>query len=164
MSAGCVRDHSVRDWLTDPERSGPYWIDVSAQEQRLSNLAWREYQDGVNTMGRYCIIYAPSHFVAGQRRMELKTLLLDPEWIKAKIQIVGVVPVLADYGQALDVLSPKLRIEADLTDDPLTSALEMVQRALSLSSHVIAKDPEQFASQMVGRLASRDDRVEIRKF
>ena len=77
---------SVRDWLIYPNRSGSYWIDVSAQEQRLADLAWREYQTGVNTMGRYCIKYAPSHFAACQRKTELAQILLDPEWIVARLQ------------------------------------------------------------------------------
>lgn len=107
LADGRVRPfhQSVRDWLTDPDRSGPYWIDISAQEQRLADLAWREYRDGVNTMGRYCITYAPSHFAACRRKAELKALLLNPDWIKAKLQIAGVVPTLADYDLALDLLS-----------------------------------------------------------
>jgi hypothetical protein len=49
MVDGRVRPfhQSLHDWLTDSTRSGPYWIDVAAQEQRLADLAWREVEAGL---------------------------------------------------------------------------------------------------------------------
>src|SRR5271166_228103 len=137
---------SVRDWLTTPERSGPYWIDVSAQEQRLADLAWREYKDGVNAMGPYCIKYGPTHLAACHRTSELKQLLLDPEWIEAKLHATGVVPLLADYDLDTASLSPSTGEGAE------TNPIRLIDGAIRLSSNVIADDPGQFASQMVGRL------------
>jgi hypothetical protein len=179
---------SVRDWLIDAKRSGPYWIDISAQEQRLADFAWREYKKGVNTMGHYCIAYAPSHLAACQMKTELGVLLLAPDWIQAKLQTSGVTGLLADYDLALDILSPKIRgmesgrprmvaagigpqmtaqattteAEAGVSDDPVTSALRLLQGAIRLSSNVIAKDPAQFASQMVGRLLPHWDQQAVR--
>ncbi|MBZ5622716.1 MAG: TIR domain-containing protein, partial [Acidobacteriia bacterium] len=43
-------------------------------------------------------------------------------------------------------------------------ALELIHSALRLSSHVIEKDPHQFASQLVGRLLSRGDVTAIQRF
>jgi WD40 repeat protein len=40
-------------------------------------------------------------------------------------------------------------------------ALKLIHSALRLSSHVIGKDPEQFASQMTGRLLSHQDKPVI---
>ena len=157
---------SVRDWLTDPGRSGPYWIDVSAQEQRLADLAWREFKDGVNTMGAYCIKHAPSHLAACHRRAQLKELLLDPDWIQAKLKLASVAPLLADYDLALNNLSQKGGASADATaaDDPEADALRLVQGAIRLSAHVVGREPGQFASQMVGRLLLYQDMPAIADF
>jgi hypothetical protein len=97
---------SVRDWLVDPDRSGDYWIDVSVGEERFADLAGHEYQAGVNTMGQYCIKYAPSHFANCNRKDELEKLLLDPGWMQAKLQASDVMGLLADYDLALSVLAP----------------------------------------------------------
>lgn len=43
-------------------------------------------------------------------------------------------------------------------------ALELIHGAVSLSSHVIIKDPSQFASQIVGRLLGYGGETRIRKF
>lgn len=177
---------SLRDWLVDKDRSDDYWIDISAQEQRLANLAWSEYQSGVNTMGQYCIKYAPSHLAACQRQNELKRLLLDPAWIEAKLRITDVVSLLADYDLVLrpperykpetatalfiGVPSRKIAKVSDaepndsVPDDPETNALRLVHGALRLSSNVIAKDPDQFAPQMVGRLLAYEDMPAVERF
>ena len=175
---------SVRDWLIDPARSGRYWIDVSAQEQRLADLAWGEFKDGVHTMGPYCIKYGPSHLAACQRKTELKELLLDPGWMEAKLQATGVVPLLADYDLALDILSPRLRsveagkptlipigvppwtkvqqaaskVDHSRPDDRETSTLSLVRGAIRLSAHVLARDSQQLRSQLTGRLLSENSR------
>ena len=47
---------------------------------------------------------------------------------------------------------------------PDKEALELIHGAVRLSSHVIANDPEQFASQMVGRLLSYQDTAAIADF
>jgi WD40 repeat protein len=43
-------------------------------------------------------------------------------------------------------------------------SLRLIRGAVRLAAHVIIPDPAQFGSQMVGRLASWDDRLEIHKF
>ncbi len=90
---------------------------------------------------------------------------LDPDWIKAKLQIAGVVPTLADYDLALELLSPNVlaRSERTVSDDS-DSPLCLVHGALRLSSNVIARDPGQFCSQMVGRLLSYRDMPAIARF
>ena len=155
---------TVLEWLVDPDRSGDYWIDVSAQEQRLADLAWREYSGGVNMMGQYCIKYAPFHLATCKRKDEVEKLLLDPEWIQARLRISGVVPLQADYGLALDTLSPNSSTERSLKDDPTTGTIALIQDALFLSSNVIGEDPAQFPSQMVGRLLLHRDQSAIKEF
>ena len=43
-------------------------------------------------------------------------------------------------------------------------SLRLIHGAVRLAEHVIMRDPAQFGSQLVGRLASWDDRLDIRKF
>lgn len=47
---------------------------------------------------------------------------------------------------------------------PDREALELIRGAVRLSSHVINKDPEQFASQLVGRLLPHQGRAAIKEF
>jgi len=79
--------HSVRDWLVDPDRSADYWIDVSAQEERLADLAWQEYQAGVNKMGKYCIKYVPSHLANCHAILNCRFLLQSPTVRKISLNI-----------------------------------------------------------------------------
>jgi WD40 repeat protein len=158
---------SVRDWLTDSNRAGPYWIDVSRQEQRLADFALREYKNGVNTMGHYCIKYAPFHLAACHRSRELRELLLDSTWTEAKLRVAGISGLLADYDFAKDIYSPNDSRgpgNAGEREDAKARALDLVQSAIRLSAHVIAKDPAQFAPQIVGRLLPFEDIVEIKQF
>ncbi len=47
---------------------------------------------------------------------------------------------------------------------PDREALELIHGAVRLSSHVIERDPSQFASQLVGRLLPHGDSPAIRQF
>ena len=97
---------SVRDWLTDSERSGDYYVDIDAGERRLADFALQQYHSGVGTMSAYSVVHAPYHLAACQRKAELKELLLDPDWIQAKLQATDIVPLLADYDLPRDILAP----------------------------------------------------------
>jgi len=66
---------------------------------------------------------------------ELRALLLDYEWIAAKLEATEVQAVIADYALAGD-----------------DEALHLLQGTLRLSAHVLAKDPGQLAGQLTGRL------------
>ena len=132
----------------------------------MAELAWSEYQAGVSTMGQYCIKYAPSHLAACLREKELQQLLLGPDWIQAKLQATGVVQLLADYDLALGLQSVGglQKPRSTVLGDSDREAVDLVHDAIRLSSHVIAKDPDQFASQMVGRLMSYEDMPVIADF
>jgi NB-ARC domain/TIR domain/WD domain, G-beta repeat len=47
---------------------------------------------------------------------------------------------------------------------PDREALDLVHQAIRLSAHIITRDPDQFASQMVGRLLPHHDRTAIKQF
>jgi WD40 repeat protein len=167
-SNGKVRffHQSVRDWLTDARRSGPYYVDVGAQENRLADLAWHEYKNGVQTMGHYCLMHGPAHLAACQRKIELGEVLLDFAWIEAKLQAAGLAGLLADYDLTLDLFSTTSR---DTEEERLASvptgipsviekdrryknALNTLRATLRLSAHVLNRHPEQLRGQITGRL------------
>jgi hypothetical protein len=74
------------------------------------------------------------HLKEAGREDELQALLMDFDWIRAKLAATDVPSLLVDY---------------DLLADPDAG---LVRDALRLSSHVIAADKAQLASQILGRL------------
>lgn len=77
------------------------------------------------------------HMLEAGETIELRRLLLNPEWIRARLEKKGISSLLADY----DLPSP----------DPV---LVQVQQALQLSAHVLSRSPDQIAGQTFGRLRS----------
>ena len=78
------------------------------------------------------------------RRGELRALLLDYAWLEAKLRATDVNALLRDFDA--------------LAGDP---AAGLVQGALRLSAHVLAKDHTQLAGQLTGRLGHEED-AEVR--
>ncbi len=89
----------------------------------------------------YFFQHLPYHLVEAGERQELRRVLLDYAWIAAKLEATGIAAVIADYALAGD-----------------DEALRLVQGALRLSAHVLAKDPGQLAGQLIGRLRGVDRR------
>jgi WD40 repeat protein len=77
----------------------------------------------------------------------LRNLLTSPEWLQAKLV-------------ATDVTS----LTSDFDFQPDDDGLRLLQGAVRLSSSVIAKDPGQFVSQIVGRLLTYQDLPTIELF
>jgi WD40 repeat protein len=75
------------------------------------------------------------HLVEAGRKKELRQLLFDFDWIQAKLAATDVNSLIADYDY--------------LPDD---SDLRLVQSAIRLSAHVLARDKTQLAGQLLGRL------------
>jgi WD40 repeat protein len=78
------------------------------------------------------------HLLQAVRIPELEALLLNLDWMTAKLATETIPGLLADYGT--------------LPDDP---AMRLVAGALQLSAHVLADHPGQLPSQLTGRLASQ---------
>jgi hypothetical protein len=130
----------VRDQVTDASRAGVYVVRTSAGHERLAAEGWRLYES--DAMRPYYSAHLPAHLAECGRPRELETLLLDPAWMEAKLEAVGLDALLADYEHRKE--SP---------------SLELVQGPLLLSAHVLARDTREFASQMVGRLLLHDELV-----
>jgi WD40 repeat protein len=77
----------------------------------------------------------PHHMVEAERKDELREMLFDFGWMRAKLDGVDVNSLIADY----DYLSDN-------------SNLQLVQGAIRLSAHVLARDKAQFAGQLLGRM------------
>src|SRR5262245_10593233 len=85
--------------------------------------------------------------VGADRRRDLRQLLLSPSWLQAKLAV-----------------SDASSLNADFDYVPDDEDLSIVQGAVRLSSNVIAKDPGQFASQIVGRLLPYQNLTVIAEF
>jgi WD40 repeat protein len=130
---------SLRDWLTDRKRSGAFRVNIPAGEQRLAEFAWQQYKSGVGSMSRYSVVHGPSHLRQAHRENDIARLLLDFEWLRAKLVTTDVLQLTADY--------------RDFRNAPLS---RLIGEALQLSAHVLEDDPRQLAQHMIARL----DRVE----
>jgi len=95
--------------------------------------------DGLPADEPYLWDWLAYHLVGAGRGEELRALLLDFDWLQAKLEASGVAALLADY----DFL-------------PDGANLRLVQGAIRLSAHVLAEDGTQLAGQLTGRLLSFD--------
>ena len=93
---------------------------------------------------------------AARQWAQFEATLFDCPFLIAKVA-AGMVMDLDDDYRALLRDAP----EIELRD---RDALRLIQGALRLSLHVVAKDPGQFASQMRGRLLAHQDRQGIAAF
>jgi hypothetical protein len=75
------------------------------------------------------------HLAQAGRKTDLERILWDPMFVQAKLHATDVNGLIAAY----EYLKP-------------SRETELMQGALRLSAHVIARTPEEFASQIVGRL------------
>ena len=85
----------------------------------------------------YYFSWLSHHLREAGETAELRQLLLNPDWILAKLAIRGISDLLTDYEVAAE--DPDLRI---------------LQRAFQLSTHILTRDPMQLTSQLIGRLRS----------
>ena len=86
----------------------------------------------------YVFEHLATHLIAAGQRAELQRLLVDFDWLRAKLRATDVTALLADY-----------EADKELASDP---ALRLVQAALRLSAHVLARDPTQLPGHLIGRL------------
>ncbi|MBW2638228.1 MAG: hypothetical protein JRC86_12065, partial [Deltaproteobacteria bacterium] len=97
-------------------QSTPGWGDLSPYEPYIwNNLAY--------------------HLIEAGRNEELQQLLLDFNWLQARLEVTDITFLVSDYDY--------------VPDNPV---LTLVQGAQKLSAHVLARDPHQFAGQLLGRL------------
>ena len=138
LERGVLRLHDVmRSWLAGDLGAGREIHD------RLVN-AWPDWRNLPELPGEYAWRWLPWHLAQAERKQDIERILWDPEWMQAKLKATDVNALIADY----EHVKP-------------SAEMELIQGALRLSSHVLAADPGQFASQMVGRLLPHQD---LRRF
>jgi WD40 repeat protein len=139
---------SMRDWLITNNRSGCYFVNAGDGERLLANYGYSQYQKGVGGMARYFLIHLPAHLSSNSgRRGDLRQLLLDSNWVRAKLGETAVALVLADY--------------AYLDDD---APARLIRDSIELSASAMSKDLSQFGSQMVGRLLPYRATSDVQRF
>jgi WD40 repeat protein len=80
------------------------------------------------------------HLHAAGRDDELQTLLLDFDWLQAKLEATDVNALLADY-------------EIDLAGKDGREMHSLVQSTIRLSAHILLQDETQLPGQLLGRLS-----------
>jgi hypothetical protein len=131
---------SLFDWLTgwDVQQDQPfaaeYHVNLQKGQARLADLCWAEYQRGHSNISPYCIRHLPTHLYQQSRGQHLYLALTDFDFLQAKLQETDASALIADYEYL-----------------PANADLRLVQLAIQLSAHVLARDPRQLAGQLTGR-------------
>jgi WD40 repeat protein/serine/threonine protein kinase len=132
---------SLVDWLTGWDRSrdqplaGAYHVNLQKGSAQLADWSWAEYQNESSQISTYCLRHLPAHLHQVARSQLLSRVLSDFHFIQAKLEATDASALIADY----DYL-------------PAKADLQLVQLAIQLSAHVLARDYRQLGSQLIGRL------------
>jgi WD40 repeat protein/serine/threonine protein kinase len=132
---------SLSDWLTgwdiqqDQPLAGSYHVNLRKGWIRLANWCWGEYQSGFQKISPYCLRHLASHLHQVGRDHLLGSVLRDINFLQGKLEVTDTGALIADYEYL-----------------PETADLRLVQSALRLSAHVLARDGRQLAGQLIGRL------------
>ena len=132
---------SLLEWLTgwdaqqDQPLAGPAHVNLLKGWNRLSNWCWAEYQRSPAKTPLYCLRHLAAHLHQARREQHVRDLLKDFGFLQAKLEKLDVSALIGDYEY--------LEEGADL---------RLVQAAIRLSAHVLARDHRQLAAQLMGRL------------
>jgi WD40 repeat protein len=138
LGRGSMRLHDVlRSWLA---------VHTTNARELHSGLvdAWPDWMQLPSAYAWRWLIW---HLAQAGRNADSERVLYDPEWLLAKLRATDVNALIGDF----EFLKP-------------TPVAQLIQGALRLSSHVLAKDPSQFSSQMRGRLLSFQEQAPIQRF
>ncbi|MBI3682201.1 MAG: TIR domain-containing protein [Acidobacteria bacterium] len=136
LATRTVRLHDViRQWL------GAQLPDAKAVHSRLA-AAWG---DPKKLPDDYAWRWIGYHLIEAGQSEEFRKLLLDVEWMEAKIEAADVSALESDFER--------------MKGDPV---LELVGDAVRLSSHVLARDPRQLPSQLAGRMLLHEEAALLR--
>ncbi len=138
LRSGTMRLHDLmRSWLAAAITNA---IELHS---RLVD-AWTDWMHLPDT---YAWRWLTWHLVRAKRAVDVERILWDPAWLQAKLAHTDVNALLSDFHRM------NLDTEGSL-----------IEETIRLSSHILAKDPRQFPSQMVGRLLPHSGRPIIHRF
>ncbi|MFS8117945.1 MAG: hypothetical protein ACMG55_05570, partial [Microcoleus sp.] len=92
----------------------------------------------------HCLGILPNQLAATSDSDKLYSLLTDYNFIEAKLSASGVQALIEDYDLAT--------IPDIITSDQKADKLKLIQEAIRLSAHILAKDQTQLATQLIARL------------
>ena len=104
-------------------------VALALAAQKLPKTTWRDENP-------YLIRHLAAHLAMAPDRARLLTLLMDPDWTKARLTVGGVTGLLSDHER--------------YAEPP--SGLRAITDALRRSAQVLAGDPDQLAPQLLARL------------
>ncbi|WP_373535292.1 WD40 repeat domain-containing protein [Microcoleus sp.] len=112
---------------------------MSDLKARLANMPPAKRRDALEM---------PIYLANAREAKRLQSLLTNFDFIDAKIshKEFGVQPLITDYDLALQ---PDIEISEEIKDN-----LKLIQDAIRMSANVLADDPSQLPSQLLGRLMS----------
>lgn len=112
---------------------------MSDLKARLANMPPAKRRDALEM---------PIYLANAREAKRLQSLLTNFDFIDAKIshKEFGVQPLITDYDLALQ---PDIEISEEIKDN-----LKLIQDAIRMSANVLADDPSQLPSQLLGRLIS----------
>jgi WD40 repeat protein/serine/threonine protein kinase len=132
---------SLFDWLTgwdirqDQPFAGAYHVNLQKGWIRLADWCLAEYHRGLPNLSSYCLRHLPTHLHQVGRDHTLGTVLSDFNFLQGKLEATDAQALIADYEYL-----------------PEGADLRLVQSAVRLSAHVLARDHRQLAGQLTGRL------------
>src|SRR5260221_420340 len=132
---------SLFDWLSgwdkprDQPLAGAYHVNLQKGSAHLADWCWAEYQRDRSQLSPHCLRHLPAHLRQVGRDQLLSTVLRDFHFIQAKLEATDASALIADYEYL-----------------PAKADLRLVQLAIQLSAHILARDYRQLGSQLIGRL------------
>ena len=127
LKVGAIRIHSVLQEYLRSELTN-----IPAIHERLVKEGW---PDHYALTDNYAWRWLSWHLIQAGQRDQLRSLLGEYKWIDAKLRRTDAQALLLDF---------------ELLDD--RGELRAVHDAIRLASHGLARDPEQLAAQLIGRL------------
>jgi WD40 repeat protein len=139
---------SLADWLTDPDRAGPYFASEERGHQRLSAVGWEEHSRGLESISDYTLAHLPAHLVHAKLWSELERLLTDLGYVEAKCRAGMAFDLVSDYESALkawpDLELPDIFRSPQVEDlvDGAAAVLEMLLAVSDTERDPGPKEPD----------------------
>jgi len=109
------------------------------QEERLAQALVKRVRAsrGWHYANAYLVRHMPAHLAMRPSQKGLNNLLLNFDWVQARLNQSGIEALLNDYNYC----------------DHASPATARLQRTLSMAAHILRKHPAQLIPQMLGRIA-----------
>ncbi len=134
---------SLRDYLLDAARNEDFWCDPVEEHHKIANYYLKHYQTHWFDCDHYGLRHLPFHLSWASQDDILRQLLLQFDWLQAKLNATDITTLLTDF-------------DLPLSFQERGPGGEVLRDALRLSAHVLAQDKSQLAGQLWGRLLSFD--------